>query len=525
MFAMWRVGRFGRVLLAIFLMSAIACPAAWASPDGESIQQYGQPPVWGSCQRWIGDVRNIEAIPTAVCGTVSVPVDYAKPEGAQAQLAVIRIPASGEKIGVLVVNPGGPGASAVDTVASMGASLAGTDILRRFDLVGIDPRGVGHSTPELRCRTDAEFDAFRREPMADYSPEGVAHIEALNGQFADECAQRMGTEFLANIGTASSARDMDVVRAALGENQINYLGFSYGTELGAAYAERYPDRVRAMVLDGAVDPSLDPVAESIRQMAGFQTAFNDYAADCAQSAGCPLGTDPAKFVDRFHELVDPLVNKPGADVGSAWPELPGRDHRHRQRALHAALLAVPDQRAAGPAARHRRRRPAVCWPTTTSTATSRATTTTCRTRSPRSAASTRRTRPTRRCGPTPIGKSARPRRSWRTAPSPGYAPRDVCAMWPVPPTSTPASRHLAGSRQGRRRLHHARSRHAVSGRRRSGPSDGRRADHVRRHPAHGGVQRRPMCRHRGGQLPHRFRRAARRSALLAAKRIGRVTQN
>ena len=103
---------------------------------------------------------------------------------------------------------------------------------------------------------------------------------------------------------------MDVVRAALGENQINYLGFSYGTELGAAYAERYPDRVRAMVLDGAIDPSLDPIARRIRQMAGFQTAFNDYAADCAQSAGCPLGTDPAQFVNRFHQLVDPLVNQP-----------------------------------------------------------------------------------------------------------------------------------------------------------------------------------------------------------------------
>ncbi|HZN79087.1 MAG TPA: alpha/beta hydrolase, partial [Mycobacterium sp.] len=308
MLAMWRVGRWSTVLLAIFLMSAIACPAAWASPEGESIQQYGQPPLWGSCEQFIGDATRI---PTAQCGTVSVPVDYAKPEGAQAQLAVIRIPASGDRIGVLVVNPGGPGASAVDTVASMGASLADTDIMRRFDLVGVDPRGVGHSTPELRCRTDAEFDAFRREPMADYSPEGVAHIEAVWRQVVDACAQRMGSEFLANVGTASSARDMDVVRAALGENQINYLGFSYGTELGAAYAEQYPDRVRAMVLDGAVDPSLDPITNSIRQMAGFQTAFNDYAADCAQSAGCPLGTDPAKFVDRFHELVDPLVNKPG----------------------------------------------------------------------------------------------------------------------------------------------------------------------------------------------------------------------
>jgi pimeloyl-ACP methyl ester carboxylesterase len=215
---MWRVGRAPTVLLAIFLTPAIACPAAWASPEGESIQQYGQPPVWGGCEQFIGDVG---AIHSAQCGTVSVPVDYAKPEGAQAQLAVIRIPASGDRMGVLVVNPGGPGASAVDTVASMGASLADSDILRRFDLVGIDPRGVGHSTPELRCRTDAEFDAFRREPMADYSSEGVAHIEAINTQFARSCADRMGTEFLANIGTASSARDMDVVRAALGENQIN----------------------------------------------------------------------------------------------------------------------------------------------------------------------------------------------------------------------------------------------------------------------------------------------------------------
>jgi len=127
----------------------------------------------------------------------------------------------------------------------------------------------------------------------------------------------MGTEFLANVGTASSVQDMDVVRAALGENQISYLGFSYGTELGAAYSERYPDRVRAMVLDGAVDPTLDPIADTIRQMAGFQTAFNDYAADCGQSAGCPLGTDPAKFVDRFHELVDPLVANPAATVRSA----------------------------------------------------------------------------------------------------------------------------------------------------------------------------------------------------------------
>ena len=304
---MWRVGRTGATLLACVLVAAFTCPPALATPEGQSTQTYGQPPVWGGCQQFVGDTS---AIPSAQCGTVSVPVDYANPEGAQAQLAVIRVPASGNRIGVLMVNPGGPGASAVDTVAGMGASLAGTEIGRRFDLVGFDPRGVGHSTPQLRCRTDAEFDTYRREPNADFSPAGVAHIEDLYRQFAQQCADRVGKDFLANVGTATTARDMDVVREALGENQISYLGFSYGTEIGAAYAETYPDRIRAMVLDGAVDPSLDPIDENLRQMAGFQTAFEDYAADCAQSAGCPLGTDPAQFVNRYHQLVDPLVTQP-----------------------------------------------------------------------------------------------------------------------------------------------------------------------------------------------------------------------
>ena len=99
----------------------------------------------------------------------------------------------------------------------------------------------------------------------------------------------MGTDFLANVGTASVARDMDTVRQALGDDQINYLGFSYGTEIGTAYVEQFGDHVRAMVLDGAIDPSVDPVEKNIRQMAGFQTAFNDYAADCAQFVGLPAG--------------------------------------------------------------------------------------------------------------------------------------------------------------------------------------------------------------------------------------------
>ncbi|MCW2516405.1 MAG: tripeptidyl-peptidase [Mycobacterium sp.] len=307
MFAMWLVGRLIAVLLAILVTATVAVPTASAAPEGQATQQYGQPPVWGNCD----GVQVAATVTTAQCGMVSVPVDYAKPEGPQAQLAVIRVPASGDRIGALMINPGGPGASAVDTVAGMAASLADTDITRHFDLVGFDPRGVGHSTPQVLCRTDPEFDAYRREPLTDYSPPGVAHIEEIYRQIAQECVARTGLEFLANVGTASTARDMDVVRAALGENQINYLGYSYGTELGAEYAERFGDRVRAMVLDGAVDPGSDPVAENIRQLAGFQTAFDDYAADCARSVDCPLGQDPTQFVSRYHQLIDPLVQQPG----------------------------------------------------------------------------------------------------------------------------------------------------------------------------------------------------------------------
>src|SRR5690242_8870708 len=180
----------GAVLAA---MLVITCPAAHATPEGATETPFGQPPAWGSCASWV----DASSIPTAQCGTITVPVDWndaANPQGAQAQLAVIRIPATGEKIGTLMVNPGGPGASAVETVAGMGAALANTDIGHRFDLVGFDPRGVGHSTPQLRCRTDAEFDAFRREPMADYSPAGVAHIEALYRQPAQQCLDRMGAQ-------------------------------------------------------------------------------------------------------------------------------------------------------------------------------------------------------------------------------------------------------------------------------------------------------------------------------------------
>ncbi|OBJ73384.1 alpha/beta hydrolase [Mycobacterium sp. 1274756.6] len=306
---MGRARRWGTTLFAIALLAGTAPPAA-AAPDsgaGQARDARSAQVDWADCGGLIGDAR---AIPTARCTMLPVPVDYTKPDGTQADIAVLRIPATGKRLGALLINPGGPGASAVDAAASMGAALADTPVTEHFDVVGFDPRGVGHSTPQVRCRTDAEFDDFRRDPMVDYSQAGVARIEQRLSQIAQRCLDRMGADFLANMGTVAAARDMDMVRRLLGDEQINYLGYSYGTQLGATYLEHFGDRVRTMVLDGAVDPSVGPVEGYVTQMAGFQVAFNDYATDCARSASCPLGTDPARSVARFRALVDPLVATP-----------------------------------------------------------------------------------------------------------------------------------------------------------------------------------------------------------------------
>ena len=240
-----------------------------------------------------------------------------------------------------------------------GTQLAGSEVSRRFDLVGFDPRGVGHSTPGVRCQHRRRVRRLPARADGRLQPGRVSRTSSrFIGRSPSAASARNGSAFLENVGTASAARDMDAVRQALGDDQINYLGYSYGTELGTAYVERFGDHVRAMVLDGAIDPSVGPIDELINQEAGFQTAFNDYAADCARSTDCPLGTDPNQWVARYHQLIDPLVTKPAPDLGRAQPRLRRRDHRHHQRALHAAALEIPHQRPAGSAARYRSRRPA-----------------------------------------------------------------------------------------------------------------------------------------------------------------------
>ncbi|MGW0041140.1 alpha/beta hydrolase [Rhodococcus sp. NPDC003348] len=264
---------------------------------------YTQDVHWESCTDYETDGPLASGLE---CARVTVPVDYDNPTGDTAQVAISRSAATGDRIGSLLVNPGGPGASGL----SMATAADGTDLAERFDVIGFDPRGIGASTPQIRCLTDAEFDADRADPRVDMSPEGIAHSESVNADYAAKCAQRTGTEFLAHVGTREVVRDMDVIRSVLGDEQLNFLGYSYGTRLGSTYAETFPGNVRAMVLDGAVDPQQDPVEETVLQAAGFQRAFEDFAADCATKANCPLGSDPGQAVPRFRALVDPLITRP-----------------------------------------------------------------------------------------------------------------------------------------------------------------------------------------------------------------------
>ncbi len=218
---------------------------------------------------------------TVQCATLQVPLDAAHPDGDRISLALARRPASGKRIGVLMTNPGGPGASGIQFLEDA-SGVFQPDILRRFDIVSWDPRGVGQSAP-VRCLDD--LDAFY---AVDRTPENAATVArnvAVAREFAASCKRRSGRE-LGYVPTSASVRDMEAIRAAIGETRISYLGFSYGTFLGARYAEAYPQHVRAMVLDGAIDPSLSYSAATIAQAKGFEGVLDAFFVWCRQDTRC-----------------------------------------------------------------------------------------------------------------------------------------------------------------------------------------------------------------------------------------------
>ncbi|MFE9743271.1 alpha/beta hydrolase [Saccharothrix saharensis] len=275
---------------------------------------YGQQLAWEDCAPYATDSTTTTLFKkkSVECARIEVPLDYAKPEGRTIKVGLLRQRATGDRIGSLVINPGGPGESGMKAAAAMGPDVGSSPVGERFDLVGFDPRGVGASEPQVKCLTDAERDADRLDNDIDTSPAGLAQTEAENKAYADKCASMTGVDVLANVGTRDVVRDLDVMRSTLGDEKLTYLGYSYGTHIGAAYAQAFPGNVRALVLDGAVDPTQNQVESLIAQGAGFQKAFDAFAAWCAKRQDCALGTDPAKANQAFRDLTLPLVQRPVA---------------------------------------------------------------------------------------------------------------------------------------------------------------------------------------------------------------------
>ncbi|MDR7300807.1 pimeloyl-ACP methyl ester carboxylesterase [Haloactinomyces albus] len=289
-------------------------PAGAVPPDLK--EYYGQSLTWGPCAEYATTGRSRAAFRnrSIECARLTVPMDYSAPQGKTITLGVLRKPAGdpAHRIGSLVVNPGGPGASGMLMAAGLAGAVSNTELGARFDLVGFDPRGIGASEPQVDCLTDAERDAERLDSDADTSPAGIAQTEREHRAYARKCAQRSGTTMLANMGTRDVAKDMDVLRSALGDKKLTYLGFSYGTRIGAEYAEQFPGNVRAMVLDGAMDPDQGKVAELVAQGAGFQQAFEAFAAWCSRQEACALGDDPSRAVTVYQQLTRPLLEQPVA---------------------------------------------------------------------------------------------------------------------------------------------------------------------------------------------------------------------
>jgi pimeloyl-ACP methyl ester carboxylesterase len=317
-------GAWTAAICGVVVVLVTACSPPAAGPPGPAPAPppvpaprldrfYAQQLSWGPCAPFADtpEGRIAYADERFGCARLQVPLDYAAPDGPAAQVAVMRRRATGERIGSLVMNPGGPGASGLDLVPAMAARLADSSLSRRFDLVGFDPRGVGASLPKINCLDDADWPAERADTDVDPSPAGVAATEAENQELARRCAERSGgAAVLAHLGTREVVRDLDILRAVLGDGKLTYLGFSYGTRIGTAYAEAFPQRVRAMVLDGALDPAQSSVEQNVEQAVGFQRAFDAFAADCAPRRGCPLGNDPARATAAFQALVQPLVDRP-----------------------------------------------------------------------------------------------------------------------------------------------------------------------------------------------------------------------
>lgn len=272
-----------------------------ASVPDDLVSFYTQEVVWESC----GGAETF-------CGSVEVPADWANPTEGSFQLAVAYHQASdSDPLGSIIFNPGGPGASGYNWITNSVDQLGTEQLRAKFNLVGFDPRGVGRSEPRVTCLDAAETDNLLYGESG-FPLGSVKDIAATRDQiksFSDACLENTGPG-LGLVDTVSAARDMDVIRAVFGEPRMNYLGFSYGTFLGATYAELYPERVGRLVLDGAINPTINDADSSLNQLVGFDQAFKNFISDCVATADCPFAGSTSAAVAEVKALLKSVEARP-----------------------------------------------------------------------------------------------------------------------------------------------------------------------------------------------------------------------
>ena len=272
-----------------------ATPAALAS-------YYGQKPAWRGC-----------GVPGFECATLKAPLDYDEPSSGDVRLALTRKKATGpgKRLGSLLVNPGGPGGSAIGYVQAYAGIGYPAEVRARYDMVAVDPRGVARSEP-VKCLDGPDMDTYTQTDATPDDGKETDGLVAAYRTFAEGCGAD-APRLLRHVSTVEAARDMDIVRAVLGDEKLNYVGASYGTFLGATYAGLFPDRAGRLVLDGAMDPSLPARRLNLEQTAGFETAFRSFAKDCARQPDCPLGgkgTSPERVGENLKAFFAKLDTRP-----------------------------------------------------------------------------------------------------------------------------------------------------------------------------------------------------------------------
>src|SRR5947209_3436309 len=291
------------LVLAITAALGVVAPAANAAPGAPSIS-------WSSCNRDLGPFE---------CGIVQVPLDYSDPSDAAISIAVVRLPAAdpARRIGSLFINPGGPGGSGVDFALFAAPFLFSSEVRAKFDIVGFDPRGVARSTA-LRCFGTAKQWTPVFTPFAfPSSPEEEAVWQAADLFLDGACAQR-GGKIIDHMATADVARDLDMLRAAVGDTRLTYAGYSYGSYLGVTYANLFPGRVRALIVDGVLDPiawstgtrregDTVPFSTRLRSDQGAQATLQEFFRLCDAGTGCAFAPNSAQ---RFAALGERLKASP-----------------------------------------------------------------------------------------------------------------------------------------------------------------------------------------------------------------------